>query len=109
MAGVHGTSGVWGGIVAPVPGVNETPRMTCPLVGAMTVLKLSPEGSDVAPRLSVIDTRAFGSAPWSPLQLTVEVAAQMLTVVIDRRTRSNLYVSTTQRPGLVAAGPLSRY
>jgi hypothetical protein len=60
--------------------VNETPLITCWLVGAMTVLKLSVVGSAVAARLSVIETSAFGSAPWSPLPLTVEVVAQIVTV-----------------------------
>jgi hypothetical protein len=40
------------------------------------VVKLSPVGSVVAARLSLIMTNIFGSAPWSPLPLTVEVIAR---------------------------------
>ena len=63
-----------------MPGVNEMPRSASPKAAVRIVLKLSPPGSVVAESLSVIITSLFGSAPWSPLPLTVEVIAQMLTV-----------------------------
>src|ERR1700735_1606363 len=78
--GTQGASGSTGGVVAPVPGVKETPRMACPAVGGLPAEKLSLVGSDVAERLSVTATSEFGSAPWSPSKLTVEVVAQLLRV-----------------------------
>src|ERR1700722_19566572 len=59
----------------PVPGVNDTPRSTSPDFAVRTVVKLSLAGSVVALSLSLITTSLFGSAPWSPLPLTVEVMA----------------------------------
>ena len=58
-----------------VPGVNDTPRSTSPDFAVRTVTKLSLAGSVVAAILSVIITSLFGSAPWSPPPLTVEVIA----------------------------------
>jgi mRNA-degrading endonuclease toxin of MazEF toxin-antitoxin module len=65
---------------APVPGVNETPRRTSPKPAVRSVLKLSVGGSVVAVKASVTTTSLLGSAPWSPLPLTVEVMAQIVTV-----------------------------
>ena len=45
-----------------------------------TVVKLSVAGRLVAAKLSVIATSLFGSAPWSPFPLTVEVTPQIVTV-----------------------------
>ena len=67
-------------VTVPVPGVNETPRTTRPDCAFSTVRKPSHAGADVAPSWSVISTSLFGSAPWSPPPLTVEVTAQMVTV-----------------------------
>jgi hypothetical protein len=44
------------------------------------VEKLSAVGRVVAAKLSVTLTREFGSAPWSPLPLTVDVVAHNVTV-----------------------------
>lgn len=55
------------------PGVKETPRKTSRLPADLSVVKLSVEGKVVAAILSVIATSLFGSAPWSPFPLTVEV------------------------------------
>jgi predicted ATPase/DNA-binding CsgD family transcriptional regulator len=63
-----------------VPGVKDTPRTTWSSRGATTVANFSLDGRVVAPTLSVIETSWFGSAPWSPPPLTVEVTAQMVTV-----------------------------
>ncbi len=41
--------------------------------------KLSP-ADEVADSVSLTATSSFGSAPWSPLPLTVEVIAQTVTV-----------------------------
>ena len=65
---------------AAVPGVNETPRRTSAKPAVRTVVKLSVVGRLVAAKLSVIMTSLFGSAPWSPFPLTVEVTAQIVTV-----------------------------
>jgi hypothetical protein len=54
--------------------VNETLRRTWPLAAVWTVWKLSPAAGEVAPGWSVMLTSLFGSAPWSPLPLTVEVS-----------------------------------
>ena len=43
--------------------------------GAMTVENCSPPAGEVALIGSVIETSEFGSAPWSPPPLTVEVTA----------------------------------
>ena len=43
-------------------------------------MKVSPDDGVVADGVSVIVTSWFGSAPWSPLPLTVEVIAQIVTV-----------------------------
>ena len=58
-----------------MPGVNDTPRRTSPDPAERTVVKCSGPGSVVAPTGSVVATSLFGSAPWSPLPLTVEVIA----------------------------------
>ena len=73
MAGTQGSSGN----TSPgwVVGTNNTPRMTCSLVGAIRVWKVSAEGSEVAARLSVIDTRALGSAPGPRPRSPVDVNA----------------------------------
>ncbi|HEY6493783.1 MAG TPA: helix-turn-helix transcriptional regulator, partial [Trebonia sp.] len=63
-----------------VPGVKDTPRTTWSSRGATTAPNFSADGSAVAPTLSVIETSWFGSAPWSPPPLTVEVTAQIVTV-----------------------------
>ena len=65
---------------AAVPGVNETPRRTSSMPAVRTVVKLSVVGRLVAAKLSVIMTSLFGSAPWSPFPLTVEVTPQIVTV-----------------------------
>jgi hypothetical protein len=62
-----------------MPGVKDTPRSTSPERAAWKVRKLS-AGSACAPGLSVMVTTLFGSAPWSPPPLTVEVTPQMVTV-----------------------------
>src|SRR6202012_1079896 len=64
----------------PVPGVNEMPRSTSPDFAVRKAVKLSLAGGVVALSFSLIITSLFGSAPWSPPPLTVEVMAQMLTV-----------------------------
>jgi hypothetical protein len=74
----HQSSGQWPEV--PVPGVTDTPRRTWPDLADWTVWKLSPDGADVALTWSVIATSLFGSAPWSPPPLTVEVMAQIVTV-----------------------------
>ena len=63
--------------VTPVPGVKETPRKTSRLPADFRVVNLSPEGAAGPPALneSVITTNLFGSAPWSPLPLIVDVIA----------------------------------
>ena len=62
-----------------MPGVTETPRSTWPKPADRTVWKLSPGAGEVAPGWSVMVTSLFGSAPWSPLPLTVQVMAQIVT------------------------------
>jgi hypothetical protein len=57
------------------PGAKETLRNTSRLSAARNVENLSPVGALMALNLSVIATSSFGSAPWSPLPLTVEVIA----------------------------------
>jgi len=57
------------------PGVQETPRRTSPKPAVLSVTKLSLAGRVVARKVSVIATSLFGSAPWSPLPLMVEVMA----------------------------------
>src|SRR6516162_508947 len=71
-----GRPGQW----VPVPGVKDTPRRTWPAPADWTVWKLSPDGAVVALSGSVIVTSLLGSAPWSPLPLTVDVMAQIVTV-----------------------------
>jgi hypothetical protein len=61
-------------------GVKATPRNSSPNTDVRTVWNVSPAGGDVALRLSVISMSLSGSAPWSPLPLTVDVTAQMETV-----------------------------
>lgn len=57
------------------PGAKETLRNTSRLSVARNVEKLSRRAQWGALNLSVIATSLFGSAPWSPLPLTVEVIA----------------------------------
>ena len=62
-----------------LPGVNDTPRSTSPPKAERTVAnRCAPAGAEDS--WSVIATSLFGSAPWSPLPLTVEVIAQIVTV-----------------------------
>jgi hypothetical protein len=61
-------------------GVNETPRRTWSKPAVRTVVKLSVVGRLIAAKVSVIMTSLFGSAPWSPFPLTVEVTPQIVTV-----------------------------
>jgi len=63
-----------------VPGVQETPRSTWPKPAVLSVVKCSHEAGEVADSGSVISTSLFGSAPWSPPPLTVEVIAQIVAV-----------------------------
>ena len=63
-----------------VPGVNETPRRTSPKPAVCSVLNFSAAGNVVAAMVSVMTTSLLGSAPWSPLPLTVEVMAQIVAV-----------------------------
>ena len=63
-----------------MPGVNDTPRTTWSYRAGTTVRNRSCAGALVAFSESVISTSWFGSAPWSPPPLTVEVTAQMETV-----------------------------
>src|SRR5215472_17442764 len=63
-----------------VPGVNDTPRTTWSYRTGTTVWNDSHAGSEAASSWSVTDTSWFGSAPWSPPPLIVEVTAQMVTV-----------------------------
>ena len=60
--------------------MTDTPRRTWPDLADWTAWKLSPGGAEVALGWSVIVTSLLGSAPWSPLPLTVEVMAQIVTV-----------------------------
>ena len=60
--------------------MNETPRSTSANLAVRAVRKLSPAAGAVAASGSVISTSLFGSAPWSPPPLTVEVTAQMVAV-----------------------------
>ena len=64
----------------PVPGANEIPRSTSPDAAVRSVMNVSPAGSVAADKLSVITTSWFGSTPWSPFPLTVEVIAHTVTV-----------------------------
>jgi len=66
--------------VTLVPGVNETPRRTSPKPAGRTALNVSVAGSVVVAMVSVMTTSLLGSAPWSPLPLTVEVIAQIVAV-----------------------------
>ena len=59
--------------------MKDTPRSTSPERADSKVAKLS-AGSVCAPGLSVMATTLFGSAPWSPPPLTVEVTPQIVTV-----------------------------
>ena len=61
-------------------GVNETPPRTWPDPAAVTVRNDSPAEGTVAETRSVIVTSLFGSAPWSPAPLTVDVMAQIVTL-----------------------------
>jgi hypothetical protein len=64
----------------PIRGVNETPRSNRPKPAVRIVRKLSPVAGRAAFSGSVISTSLFGSAPWSPPPLTVEMMAQIVTV-----------------------------
>ncbi len=64
----------------PVPGVNETPRSTSANCAVRRVTKDSLAGRVSAAKSSVIMTSLFGPAPWSPLPLTIDVIAQIVTV-----------------------------
>ena len=64
----------------PIRGVNETPRSTRPKPAVRIVRKLSPVAGRAAFSGSVISASLFGSAPWSPPPLTVEMMAQIVTV-----------------------------
>ena len=75
-----------------MPGVKLIPRSTVRFAAARTVVKRSLPGSAVARTASVVTTSWFGSAPWSPLPLTVDVIAQMLTVP-SRLTRPVMFRS----------------
>src|SRR5215472_5585137 len=66
--------------VTLVPGVNETPRRTSPKPADRTVPNISVVGNVVVAMVSVMTTSLLGSAPWSPLPLTVEVMAQIVAV-----------------------------
>ena len=77
-----------------MPGVNDTPRKTCAFAAVCIVWKASPVAGEVALGWSVIVTSLFGSAPWSPLPLTVEVMAQIVTEP-----------SELTRPALAQTGP----
>src|SRR5215469_15851989 len=61
-------------------GANAMPRRTSPAAAVRKVVKDSFAGSVVAARLSVMVTSLLGSAPWSPLVLTAEVTAYIVTV-----------------------------
>src|ERR1039458_2983467 len=67
---------------AVLPGVNATPRRTSPYLAALTMVNCSPEAAAglVLARRSVMETKRFGSAPWSALLLTVDVVAQIVAV-----------------------------
>jgi GNAT superfamily N-acetyltransferase len=75
-----------------VPGVNDTPRRTSRAPAARTVRNDSAAPGALADSRSVIATSLFGSAPWSPLPLTVEVMAQIVTVP-SRFTRPVMFRS----------------
>jgi hypothetical protein len=83
-----------------VPGVKETPRSTSPNPAALTVRNRSQGAAAVAFSGSVISTSLFGSAPWSPPPLTVEVIAQ-----IDRQKRGDTG-SCAHGPSRKSFGPL---
>src|SRR5579863_2802473 len=68
--------------VDPAVGASDTPRKTSPALAVRTVVNCS-EAAVAALVLaitSVMETRRLGSAPVSPLALTVDVVAQMVTV-----------------------------
>jgi hypothetical protein len=58
-----------------VSGTTATPRQAIRLLAGATVVNCSPSPGEVAAISSVIATTLFGSPPWSPEPLTVEVAA----------------------------------
>jgi hypothetical protein len=64
----------------PDPRVNQTPHSISPKPAVRIVRKVSPVAGRAAFSGSVISTSLFGSAPWSPPPLTVEVMAQIVTV-----------------------------
>jgi len=76
---INGTPGMG---VLPAAGANATPRKTSPATAVRRVVNcsLAATAGSVLERTSVMDTSLFGSAPWSPLALMVEVTAQMVTV-----------------------------
>ena len=68
--------------VVPPVGAKVTPRRTSPALALRTMVNfsLAALAAVVLASVSVIETKKLGSAPWSPLELTVEVTAQMVTV-----------------------------
>src|SRR5271157_719234 len=85
-------------------GVNDTPRRTSPATAVRKVVKVSAAAPEavVLASVSVMDTSLLGSAPWSPLALTVEVTAKTVTVPLEFTMPVIL-----RRPsvaGLIAAG-----
>ena len=60
--------------------MNQTPHSISPKPAVRIVRKFSPVAGRAAFSGSVISTSLLGSAPWSPLPLTVEVAAQIVAV-----------------------------
>src|SRR5581483_11424444 len=76
------TSGTLAAGVGGVDGVRETPRRTSPAAAVRSVVNcsLAAEAALVLARTSLMLTSLFGSAPLSPLALTVEVVAQIVTV-----------------------------
>ena len=71
----------------PIRGVNETPRNTRPRPAVRIVRKLSPVAGRAAFSGSVISTSLFGSAPWSPPPLAVEMMAQIVLAETSRFAR----------------------
>src|SRR3974390_867329 len=72
------------GVAAAATGAKATPRKTSPAAAVFRITNCSPEAAAAASVMlastSVIETNWLGSAPWSPLALTVEVTANRVTV-----------------------------
>src|ERR1017187_4743355 len=68
--------------VEPGVGARQTPRRTSPALAARTTVNFSLDAPDAVAlaSTSVTDTSRLGSAPWSPLELTVDVTAHTVTV-----------------------------